>query len=109
MNKGLQDAGATISKVYDPDPEKVAAFLKAFPEAAAADGKDEILTDPEIKLVIACCDSSTRFGIGMEVLDRGQGFFRQTAFTSQEQVTEARRKVKETGLRWFVLQRTIAV
>lgn len=103
MNKGLQDAGATISKVYDPDPEKVAAFLKAFPEAVAADGKDEILTDPEIKLVSSAAIPSTRFGIGMEVLDAGKDFFSdKPPFTSQEQVTEARRKVKETGLRWFV-------
>ncbi len=39
----------------------------------------------------------------MEVLDAGKDFFSdKPPFTTQQQVTAARRKVKETGLRWFV-------
>ena len=34
MCNGLTEAGAILKYVWDPDPAKVAAFLKAFPQAA---------------------------------------------------------------------------
>ena len=39
MTNGLLEAGATLKWVYDPDPEKVAAYRKAYPQAAAADSE----------------------------------------------------------------------
>lgn len=40
MCNGLTEAGAYIKWVYDPDPAKVAAFQKAFPQARAASGEE---------------------------------------------------------------------
>ena len=51
MCNGLTEAGAEVKWVYDPDPEKVAAFQKSFPTAKAAASEEEILSDPEVKLV----------------------------------------------------------
>ena len=51
MCNGLTEAGASVKWVYDRNPEKVAAFIKAFPEAKAAASEEEILQDPEVKLV----------------------------------------------------------
>lgn len=36
MCNGLTEAGATLRYVYDPDPAKVAAFVKAFPQVKVA-------------------------------------------------------------------------
>ena len=47
MCNGLTEAGGTLKYVYDPDPGKVAAFLKAYPQAKAAASLDEILEDRE--------------------------------------------------------------
>ena len=33
---GLIEAGATLTRVYDPDPQKVAQFIKAYPQAKPA-------------------------------------------------------------------------
>src|SRR5262245_10706400 len=43
---GLTEAGATLAWVYDPDPAKVADFLKKFPGTPVARSLDEILNDP---------------------------------------------------------------
>ena len=39
MCNGMTEAGADLKWVYDPDPEKVKAFQKAFPQARAASGE----------------------------------------------------------------------
>ncbi len=47
MTNGLLEAGATLKYVYDPDPEKVEAYRKAYPQASAARSEEEVLADPE--------------------------------------------------------------
>ena len=42
MCHGLIDAGATLKWVYDSDLQKVAAFMKEFPQAKMANDLDEI-------------------------------------------------------------------
>ena len=37
MTNGLLEAGATLKWVYDPDPEKVAAYQEQFPDAQVAE------------------------------------------------------------------------
>ena len=59
MCNGLTEAGATLKWVYDPDPAKVQAFVKAFPQAAPARSEEEVLAD----------DENMRF----DVVDRGEG------------------------------------
>ena len=43
MCNGLCEAGAQVKLVYDPDPQKVEAFMKAFPGARAARQEAEVL------------------------------------------------------------------
>ena len=42
MRATLTEAGATLTWVWDPDPEKVEAFIRAFPQAKAADSLEAI-------------------------------------------------------------------
>jgi len=49
MCNGLIEAGATLKYVYDPDPDKVARFLKAFPQAIPAQSKQEVLSDQDTR------------------------------------------------------------
>ena len=51
MCNGLVEAGATLKWVYDPDPAKVEQFVKTYPGVKAAASEEEILSDPEVKLV----------------------------------------------------------
>ena len=45
MTNGLLEAGATLTAVWDEDPEKVAAYRRTFPQARAAASLDELLAD----------------------------------------------------------------
>ena len=100
---GLVEAGAELRWVYDPDPAKVAAFCKSFPQAQPADSLDRVLGDPSIKLVAAAAVPCDRGPLGCRVLRAGKDYFTdKTPFTSLDQLAEARRAVKETGRRYAV-------
>ena len=51
MTSGLLDAGATLKYVYDPDPKKVEAFVKAYPQVKVARSEEELLNDKETNMV----------------------------------------------------------
>ena len=53
MVSGLKEAGAELKYVWDPDPDKVAAFLRRNPEAKAARCEEEVLEDGETRLIAA--------------------------------------------------------
>ena len=108
MNKGLREAGADICKVYDPDRAKAEEFVKQFPECEIASSEDEIYSDPSIRLISCASVASVRAAVGMKALDSGKDFFSdKPPFVRQEQVDEARKKVKETGRRWFVYYKCV--
>ena len=102
MCKGLREAGAEICMVYDPDEKKVEAFRSVFPEAVPS-SPDDIYHSQSIRMIACASIASERAEVGMKTLDSSKDFFSdKPPFVSQKQVNEARRKVKETGRRWFV-------
>ncbi|WP_230083503.1 Gfo/Idh/MocA family protein [Aerococcus sanguinicola] len=103
MTNGLIEAGATIKYVYDPDPEKVAEYRETFPDVEVADSLEQILEDPEIKMVAAAAVPNLRSALGNRVMKAGKDYFTdKTGFTSLDQLAETRRVQKETGRRYFV-------
>ena len=103
MCNGLTEAGATLKYVYDPDPEKVAAFRRSFPQARAAESLEQILADPEVRLVAGAAVTSERCPLGLRVMDAGKDYFTDKApFTTLEQLEAARKKVRETGCKYMV-------
>lgn len=103
MCNGLTEAGAVLKYVYDPDPEKVAAFCEKFPEVEVAASEQQILDDPEIKLVAGAAITSERCALGMRVMDAGKDYFTDKApFTTLEQLEMAKAKVKATGKKYMV-------
>ncbi|MGY4691559.1 Gfo/Idh/MocA family protein [Salibacterium sp. K-3] len=103
MCRKLEEAGAEVKWVYDPDPDKVKAFQEKFPHARAASSRKEILEDEDVQLVAAAPVTSERGDLGLEVQDAGKHFFTAKApFTTMEQLERARRKTEETGLKWAV-------
>ncbi len=48
MANGLDEEGAALKWVYDPDPMKVEAFQKAYPQVKAATSDEEVLADPAV-------------------------------------------------------------
>ncbi|WP_145948282.1 Gfo/Idh/MocA family protein [Paenibacillus sp. Y412MC10] len=103
MCNGLIEAGATLKWVYDPDPARSQAFADKFPQVQIADSLEQVLGDPEVRLVAAAAVPSERCALGLQVMDAGKDYFTdKTPFTSLDQLEAARRKVKETGQKYAV-------
>ncbi|MFW5689349.1 MAG: Gfo/Idh/MocA family protein [Spirochaetota bacterium] len=102
MCHGLEDAGAEIVAVHDPDPAKVESFVAEFP-SARPQGDREILERDDIALIASATVTADRGPLGLQVMDHGKHYFSDKApFTTLDQLAAARAKVKETGLIWAV-------
>lgn len=103
MTKALMEAGATLKYVWDADPDKMAAFLRAFPQAKAARCEAEILQDAQTRLVAAAAVTSERCALGLRVMAAGKDYFTDKApFTTLEQLAMARQAVRQTGRKYMV-------
>lgn len=100
---GLTEAGATLKWVHDPDPKKVEAFLKQFPATKVAASFDEILADPEVKLVATAAVPNRRGPIGCQVMKAGKDYFTdKPPFTTLAQLDDAKKVAAETGKKFMV-------
>lgn len=100
---GLLESGAELRWVYDPDPAKVDAFRAKFPEVRVARSLDEILDDPQIKLITAAAIPNQRAEIGCHIMRAGKDYFTdKTPFTTLDQLELARKVVQETGRKYLV-------
>jgi predicted dehydrogenase len=100
---GLLEAGGQIKRVFDPDPAKVAAFLEKYPGASAARSLDEILDDPDIRMVAAAAVPNLRGPLGCRVMRSGKDYFTdKTPFTTLDQLAEARATAAATGRKFMV-------
>ncbi|MGX1828115.1 Gfo/Idh/MocA family protein [Paenibacillus taichungensis] len=103
MVGGLVEAGATLKWVYDPDPAKVEAFRKQFPQAQIAASEADVLADDEVQLVAGAAITSERAPLGMRVMAAGKDYFTDKApFTTLDQLSLAREEVKRTGKKYMV-------
>ena len=102
MCSALIDAGATLKSVYDPDPEKVAAFCRTFPMARPAACEAEILEDPEVCLVAAADITSRRAALGIRVMTAGKDYFTDKApLTTLEQLDAVKACAERTGRKYM--------
>jgi predicted dehydrogenase len=103
MCNGLIEAGGELRWVYDPDPKKVEAFVKRYPQVKPADSEEQILNDPEIRLVAGAAIPALRCDLGLRVMEHGKDYFTDKCpFTTLEQLERARKKTAETGLKYAV-------
>jgi predicted dehydrogenase len=103
MCNGLQEAGADIARVYDPDPAKVDAFRAAFPGCKAAAGEEEILGDARVKLVASASIPDSRCPLGLRVMEHGKDFFSdKPPMVNREQLASARKACVRTGRKYAV-------
>jgi predicted dehydrogenase len=101
--QGLLAAGARLKWVHDPDPAKVARFCAEFPAARVARELDELLADPEVRLVASAAVPCDRGALGCRIMQAGKDFFTDKApFTTLAQLAETRRTVAATGRKCLV-------
>ncbi len=96
-------AGGTLKWIYEPDEKKRDAFVRRFKEAKVARSLDEILNDPEVKLVTAAAVTSERGPIGCRVMEAGKDYFTDKApLTTLEQLAQAKAVAAKTGRKFMV-------
>jgi predicted dehydrogenase len=102
MCNGLTEAGATLKSVYDPDPRKADALIAKFPGARRARSEDEILSDPEVRLVAGAAVTSERCALGLRAMSAGKDYFTDKApLTTLAQLDAAKAKARETGRKYM--------
>ena len=103
MCNGLTEAGATLSKIFEPDAETCQRLAQQHPQAQVVNSLDEILDDPEIALVAAAAIPNLRGPLGCRVMQAGKDYFTDKCpFTSLEQLEEAKRVCAQTGQKYAV-------
>lgn len=103
MCNGLTEAGGDLQLVYDPDEQKIASFLEAFPGTRVAKSEQEVLDNPEIKLVAAAAIPNQRGPLGVRVMQHEKDYFSDKCpFTSMAQLDAARVTAAETGRKYMV-------
>lgn len=102
---GLLEAGGTLKSVYDPDPDRLKTFLETYPDSGvqAVDTLEQILEDPDIKLVASAAIPSDRGPLGCRIMEAGKDYFTDKCpFTSLAQLEQARAAVEATGQKFLV-------
>ncbi|MBT4518561.1 MAG: Gfo/Idh/MocA family oxidoreductase [Halieaceae bacterium] len=103
QTNGLCDAGGTLKYVYDPDPERVEAFVQRYPGTQVAASFDQILDANDIHLIAAAAIPCQRGPIGIRVMRAGKDYFTDKApFTSLDQLADARLTCEQTGQKYMV-------
>ena len=93
----LLRAGAELASFYAPEPDLVAQYGQAYPQARLAHSTQEILDDPTIQLVISAGIPCDRAPLGVRVMQHGKDFMSdKPGFTSLDQLAEVRRVQAET-------------
>ena len=94
----LLRAGAELVSCYAPEPDLLAQYSRAFPQARLARSKEEILEDETVQLIISAGIPCERAPLGIEVMRRGKDYMSdKPGFTTLEQLAAVRRAQAETG------------
>lgn len=104
QTRGLANAGGTCKWVFAEDETKLEP-LRDLIEAGArvADRFEDILEDPEVRLVTSAAVPNLRAGIGFRVMESGKDYFTdKSPFTTLLQLEQARAKVRATGRKYMV-------
>lgn len=103
MTEGLVGGGGTLKWVYDPQPERAAAFAEKFPQVTVATSEEQVLEDPEIHMVAAAAVPADRAPLGIRVMEAGKDYFTdKTPLTTFEQLAAAREATARTGQKYAV-------
>lgn len=98
---GLTEAGGQLKWVHDADSAKAEAMAARYPGAKVARSLDQILDDPEIKLVAAAAIPNLRGALGCQVMEAGKDYFTdKTPFTTLAQLDDAKAAVARTGRKY---------
>ncbi|HEU0092414.1 MAG TPA: Gfo/Idh/MocA family oxidoreductase, partial [Vicinamibacteria bacterium] len=93
----VKRGGGQLVSFYAKEADLAAAFAKRYPEAKLARSDQEILDDPQVKLVVSASIPNERGPLGIQVMKHGKDFMvDKPGLTTLEQLAEARRVQADT-------------
>ncbi len=96
VNAMIRGGGQLVS-VYAKEPDLLAGFTRAFPQAKVAKSQQEILEDNSIQLILSSGIPNERAPLGVEVMKHGKDYLvDKPGITTLEQLAEVRKVQKET-------------
>jgi predicted dehydrogenase len=94
----LLRAGAELTAFFAEEADLAAEYGRRYPQARRVRSRGEILEDARLQLVVSAAIPAERGPLGVEAMRHGKDYMSdKPAFTTLEQLTEARRVQTETG------------
>lgn len=98
MTDALLNAGAELVHYFAKEPELVAEYSKAYPQAELGTSEQSILEDESIDLIITAGIPAERAPLGISAMRHGKDFMTdKPGFTTLEQLEQARAVQSQTG------------
>lgn len=96
-------AGAEAVNIYAEPSDLFTKFQAQFPQVQVVDDEAAILQDDSIQLIVGLPKPDERGPLGVRAMQAGKDFLSdKPAFTTLEQIAEARRVHQETGKKYLV-------
>ena len=100
----VKRGGGQLVSFYAKETDLAEAFAKRYPEAKLARSEQEILEDPQIRLVVSASIPNERAPLGIQVMKHGKDFMvDKPGMTTLEQLAEARKVQAETKRIYSIL------
>jgi predicted dehydrogenase len=98
MSDALLAAGAQLVTFFAPDDELAGVFAKRYPSARRASTEAQVLDESSVQLIATAGIPNERGRLGVRAMQHGKDFMSdKPAFTSLDQLEDARRVQRETG------------
>jgi predicted dehydrogenase len=97
MVGAVQRGGGILVAAYGQEPDKLAAFVKRFPDFKVVQSEDPILNDNSIQLVLSSAIPNERAPLGIRVMKHGKDYLSdKPGITTLEQLAAVRKTIAET-------------
>ena len=98
MVAAVQRGGGKLVAIYGTEPDKLAIFIKRFPDVKVVSTEEQIIDDESIQLVLSSKIPHERAALGVRVMKAGKDFLSdKPGVTTLEQLAEVRKTIAETG------------
>ena len=97
MTQAIKRGGGELVALYAKEPELVADYLKAYPEAKLAKSENEILEDPSIHLILSSGIPDERAPLGIRAMQHGKDYLTdKPGIITLEQLADVKKVQMET-------------
>jgi predicted dehydrogenase len=98
QTNALLKASAELVSFYATEPDLIATFASAYPQARQVSSAEEILEDDTIHLIASAAIPDERAPLGIRAMRHGKDYMSdKPGFVSLEQLADVRRVQAETG------------